>query len=147
MELEKQVRLLQLTYAGVLVDSLLQYAKEGVLEKITARKRAEQLAAGGMRAAQFEIKTPQEVFAKLSALFNCAQWQISEKEGGFIAEAPACMLCVMARKMGAPEPCSIYCLDPMEGMVKGLNPAVQFTVKETLWQGQKCRIEVESKNL
>jgi hypothetical protein len=37
----------------------------------------------------------------------------------------------------------LHCLDPMEGMVKGLEPGAGFYVRETLWDGRKCRIDVE----
>jgi hypothetical protein len=48
----------------------------------------------------------------------------------------------IAKKMNAPAPCSLYCLDPMEGMVKGLDPQADFSVEETLWNGEKCRVRV-----
>lgn len=34
------------------------------------------------------------------------------------------------------------CLDPMEGMVRGLAPEMRFISTETLWNGSKCRVEV-----
>ena len=42
--------------------------------------------------------------------------------------------------MGAGNPCRLYCLDPFEGMVKGLDPNATFIVKETLFKGQRCRV-------
>jgi hypothetical protein len=33
----------------------------------------------------------------------------------------------------------------MEGMVKGINQSCTFEVKETLWDGEKCHIEIREK--
>jgi len=55
------------------------------------------------------------------------------------------MLCSMAKKMGAQCPCNIHCLDPMEGMVKGIDQGFSYEVQETLWSGQKCRLAVHKK--
>jgi hypothetical protein len=143
MDKDKQIQLLQLTYAHVLADATRQFGQEGVLESVTARKRQEQLATGATKAAQFGIATPEAVFTTLSAFFRCANWQISPNGDGFTAETGSCVLCGLAKKMGAPSPCRLYCLDPMEGMVKGLKPAAEFMVEETLWDGTKCRVEVK----
>jgi hypothetical protein len=52
------------------------------------------------------------------------------------------MLAAIAKNTGAPCPCSIYCLNPMEGMVKALTPNARYEVRETLWAGENCRVEV-----
>ncbi|HBE80934.1 MAG TPA: hypothetical protein DDW65_24570 [Firmicutes bacterium] len=67
-----------------------------------------------------------EVFTVLSDIFGCADWNITSTEDGFKAEASRCMLCAFAKKMNSASPCHIYCLNPMEGMVKGLNPNYSF---------------------
>jgi hypothetical protein len=33
----------------------------------------------------------------------------------------------------------------MEGMVKGIDSNVNYTVHETLWEGQKCHVEISTK--
>jgi Pyruvate/2-oxoacid:ferredoxin oxidoreductase delta subunit len=143
MEINKQVQLLQVIYAGALADSVLQFSKEGILPQVTERKRQEQMATGKMRAAQFGITQPNEVFLKLSEIFACADWKIAESNGdGFAVQSASCKLCAIAKKMGAPSPCRLYCLDPMEGMVKGLKSDAVYTVEETLWDGAKCRVKV-----
>jgi hypothetical protein len=144
MDTHKTLQLVQLTYAAALADATAQFAKEGVLERVIERKRAEQMATGKMKAAQFGVSTPQEVFTRLGETFDCARWAISHEDGGFTAEARACKLCAIAKKMNAPAPCALYCLDPMEGMVKGLNPQADFHVEETLWKGERCRVRVSS---
>ncbi len=96
-----------------------------------------------MNADRFGITKPEEVFIRLSEIFNCASWEIISEPGGFSAEAKACKLCGFAKKIGAQKPCNLYCLDPMEGMVKGLDNNLNFIVQETLWDGQKCKVEVK----
>lgn len=146
METEKKLQLLQMIYAGALADFVNQLGKEGVLDSVAARKKAENMVLGKTRATQFGITSPEEVFTRLSDLFNCVKWTITGTEDGFTAEGNACMLCGIAKKIGAPSPCNIYCLDPMEAMVKGLDPDTEYTVKETLWDGQKCLVEVRKAN-
>jgi hypothetical protein len=48
----------------------------------------------------------------------------------------------MAKKMQGASPCKVYCLNPMEGMVKGVAPDAEFEVLETLWDDKKCRVRV-----
>jgi hypothetical protein len=142
MELEKKVKLLQVIYAGALADSALRLGKEGILEKTTTEKREEQMATGKLRAAQFGIGKPEEVFTKLGEIFGCANWTVESDNKGFTAEATGCMLCAMAKKIGAQCPCNIYCLDPMEGMIRGIDQDLTYEVLETLWSGQKCKVNV-----
>ena len=142
MDKDKQIKLLQLTYASVLADATCQLGQEGVLENVTARKRTTQLATGAAKAASFGITSPEQVFANLSAIFGCADWRIASRDDGFVAETKSCVLCGLAKKMNAPSPCRLYCLDPMEGLVKGVSPNAECTVEETLWDGEKCRVVI-----
>ncbi len=142
MDLEKKTQLLQAFYAGVLADSVLRLGNEGVLERVTVQKRKEQMATGKARASQMGINSPEQVFTFLSEVFACANWQISAQPNGFVALTPSCRLCAIAKRMGAPSPCDVHCLAPMEGMVKGISPESGFDVKETLWNGAECRVEV-----
>jgi hypothetical protein len=142
MEAEKKVKVLQAMYAGVLADSVLRMGRAGILQKVTEEKLAEQMENGKMRAAQMGITKKQDVFAVLSEIFGCANWETTDTKTGFTAEASACMLCGLAKKMGAESPCNIYCLDPMEAMVKGIDDSANFTVHETLWEGRKCHVVV-----
>ena len=142
MQNEKDIKLLQLTYAAVLADATAQFAKENVLQNIIQRKKAEQMATGKMKAEQFGITSPEAVFTRLAEVFNCATWEIQDEEKKFVAETTTCKLCAIAKKINAPVPCYLYCLDPMEGMVKGLNRHAAFVVEETLWDGKKCRVMV-----
>ena len=143
METAKQVQMLQMAYAGALADTVLQFSKEGVLERVTERKHREQLATGKQRLAAFGITQPEEVFLKLSEIFGCARWEITDKSAdGFVARSGSCTLCAIAKKMGAPSPCNLYCLDPMEGLVKAVKNDAVYTVEETLWAGKQCLVRV-----
>lgn len=145
METAEKVRVLQTIYAGALADSVLRLGREGMLEKVTEQKKNEQLLSGKMRAAQMGMTAPEEVFTKLSDLMGCADWTVApvEDKDGFSATASRCMLCAIAKKMGAQSPCRIYCLDPMEGMIKGLDEKAVFEVKSTLFEGAQCRVVVK----
>jgi hypothetical protein len=143
METTEKVRTLQAIYAGALADCVLRMGNEGVLEKVTLLKRSEQMAGGKVRAAQMGMTSPEEVFAKLSDLMGCANWTTLPNEGdGFTATASRCMLCAIAKKLGAQSPCRIYCLDPMEGMVKGLDENTVWDVQSTLYESSQCRVAV-----
>ena len=145
MELERKIKLLQVIYASALADSVMRMGREGIIEKVTSGKREEQILNGKSRAAQFGIEKPEEVFIKLSELFGCANWTVNSDNEGFTAEATGCMLCTMAKKIGAQSPCNIHCLDPMEGMIKGIDPNLTFEVMETLWSSNKCKVDVRMK--
>lgn len=143
MDAEKKIIFLELAYAGALADSVRCLKNEGILEKVTEQKKKEQLAFGKQQAERFGIQKPEEVFLKLSEIFNCASWEILNTEEGFTAESKVCKLCALAKRMGTDSPCYIYCLNPMEGMVKGIDPTKEYNVKETLWGGEKCRVTVK----
>lgn len=145
MEMEKKIKLLQGMYAGALADSVLRMGREDILEKVTVEKKGEQMASGKIRAAQLGIAKPQEVFEVLPEIFGCANWKTEDTEQGFKAEATGCMLCGLAKKMGAQSPCHIYCLDPMEAMVRGVDDNANYKVQETLWEGGKCQVLVSLK--
>ena len=148
MELLEKVRSLQVIYAGALADSVLRLGNEGVLEKVTEQKRKEQLVSGKVRVSQMDISSTDEVFLKLSDLMGCADWTIEPDEngGGFTAIASRCLLCAMAKKIGAQSPCRMYCLNPMEGMVKGLSENVSFDVQSTLYENTQCRVSIKVEN-
>ena len=146
MEDAKKLQMLRTFYAGALADSVLRFDRKGILEEVTAEKRREQLAGGKARAAQLGITDAQSVFDVLSGIFGCADWKTKATESGFTATASRCMLCAFAKKMGTQSPCSIYCLDPMEGMVKGLEEGAEFQVESTLWADGQCRVAVHTKS-
>ncbi len=143
MNLEKRIQAMEAAYVGVQVDAIRCFNREGILDSVTAKKKGEQMAMGKQQAQRMGIQTTEEVFLRLSDIFNCAHWDIQVTDNGFAAENKACRLCAAAKMVGVPSPCSLYCLNPMEGMVKGLDPECTYRVCETLWDGEKCRIEID----
>jgi hypothetical protein len=142
MEDAKKLQMLRTFYAGALADSVLRFDRKGILDEVTAEKRREQLAGGKARAAQLGITDAQSVFDIMSGIFGCADWQTEANESGFTATASRCMLCAFAKKLGTQSPCGIYCLDPMEGMVKGLEEGAEYKVESTLWSDDACMVTV-----
>ncbi len=144
METTEKVKMLQTIYAGAMADHVLRLSSEGVLEKITQKKKAEQMATGKGRAAQMGIETIDQVFTKLSDIMGCANWQVTLCEDGtvYTAKASHCMLCAFAKRMGTQSPCHIACLDPMAGMVKGIAENAAFDVHDTLFAGSECCVVV-----
>jgi len=145
MDTNEKLKAVQMIYAGALADMTLRMSNTGVLEKITQEKREEQFATGKSRALQMGITKPEEVFTRLSDLMGCANWQIEKNDHEeFRAIAKGCALCAIAKRIGAPSPCNPFCLNPMEGMVIGLDPNAGFCVEETLYEGNECRVFVSS---
>ena len=129
MDTAKHVQILQMAYAWALADTLLQFQKECVLARVTERKHVEQLATGKLRLTVFGITKPEEVFLKLSEIFGCARWEIVNNSAeSFRAQSSSCTLCAIAKKVGAHSPYNLYCLDPMEGLLKAIAPPAVYTV-------------------
>ncbi len=142
MNTETRLRVLQSLYAGVLADSVRRYSGAGILEKVTEEKRSEQIGQGGQIVKSLNIQSPEEVFTALSEITNCAVWEKADSPEGIVMETGSCQLCALAKRFAAGCPCHVYCLHPMEGMVKGLDSGYRFIVEETLWDGAKCRVRV-----
>ncbi len=142
MQPAETLEIVRKVYAGALADAVRQYARAGVLEQVTAAKRQEQLAGGKMRAAQMGLARPEEAFTRTAELFQCADWKITEEPNGFRAQASRCMLCALAKRMGSASPCRIYCLDPIEGMIRGMDPEARFEVEKTLFESDGCAVRV-----
>ncbi len=142
MQPAETLDILRKVYAGALADAGRHYARAGVLEQVTEAKRQEQLAGGKMRAAQMGLTRPEEAFTRTAELFGCADWKITQEQGGFGAQASRCMLCALAKRMGSASPCRIYCLDPIEGMIRGMDPEAKFDLEKTLFESDRCAVSV-----
>ena len=141
--MEEKLKALQMYYAAALADSTLRYGKAGILDEVTAQKRAEQMAGGAALAERFGVKDPQDAFLKTAETYGCADWVCENTDDGFTATATRCMLCAISKKMGgAYSPCQVHCLSPMEAMLKGIAPSAEFVVESTLWDGDKCKVSI-----
>lgn len=138
-----RLKTLQLFYAGVLVDAARQYAKQGVLERVTEDKKAEQAIAARGQLERLGIGTPEALFATFAEIFGCADWK-TEREGGlFRARTATCLACAIAKRLGAPSPCAISCVNPFAGLAAALPEPRELRVAETLWEGKACVFELE----
>lgn len=143
MDESTRLKTLQLFYAGVLVDAVRQYARQGVLERVTKDKEIEQAAGAHGQLERLGIKTPEELFATFAELFGCVDWKV-EREGALVrARTSACLLCALAKRLGAPSPCAIFCVNPFAGLVAALPEPRTLRVAETLWEGKACVFELE----
>lgn len=142
MNTEMRLKILENAYTGALVDSVYYYGKLGILDKVTEYKKNIQMLTGKEQSERFGITKPEEVFKVLSEVFKCASWEIEHSDDGFEAKSITCKLCAFAKKIGCKSPCNIYCLNPMEGMIKGIDSKLNFETIETLWDGKECNVKV-----
>ncbi len=142
MDAAQHIRALQLTYAAQLADTTVQYGRAGIIDTVTEQRRAQRLASGAAQATQMGIAEPREAFTATAELFGCADWSVSDDDDGFVATAGRCLLCGMVKKADGPSPCRLFCLDAIEGLVRGLAPGAEFDVQETLFDGGRCRVRV-----
>jgi hypothetical protein len=142
MDETTRLKTLQLFYAGLVVDAARQYAKQGVLERVTEDKKAEQAAAAPAQLARLGIGTPEGLFATFTEIFGCADWKV-EREGELVrARASNCLACALAKRLGAPSPCAISCVNPFQGLAAALPDPRELRVAETLWEGKACVFEL-----
>jgi hypothetical protein len=134
--------LLQLCYAGALVDAANNYAILGVSEKIEEKKIREQKITATQQLARFGAKTPAEVLKRMMEVFGCTEWIIEEQTKDITrATTRSCLMCAIAKKSGAAAPCRLFCINPMKAYSEVLEPSYKLTVEETLWEGNSCRFE------
>jgi len=143
INLEQKIKTLQLTYAAALADSVVRYGNAGVLDKITEQKRAEQMNNGAALAAKLGVAEPKQAIEKTQDLFECADFVCIDTSSGFEAVATRCAICSISKQMGKYSPCQIYCLSPMEAMMKGVSPDTEFQVVSTLWESDRCIIRAK----
>ena len=143
MYLEQKVKAIQLTYAAALADAVVRYGNEGILDKITDQKHAEQMKNGAMLAARLRVTEPKQVIEKTRDAFECADFVCTDTSEGFEAVATSCIICSLAKQMGDHNPCQIFCLSPIEAMIKGVLPEAELSVVSTLWEADKCLLTVK----
>ena len=145
METEKRLKMLQLFYAGVLADSIRNYSEAGILGTVESKKEKEQKLAAKGQLAQLNISTPPELFNTFSEIFGCISWNIEEKSGKITARGNFCMLCAIAKKMDIEKPCNMYCINPFNALIEGLENGYKLRIRNTLWESNSCEFEVISK--
>jgi len=136
------LKTLQLFYAGALVDAVRQYAAHGILDAVTEGKRREQIQSAPAQLARLGIGKPEEIFTILTGLFGCADWKVRTDENRVHAETKTCLACGLAKKMGAPSPCAISCINPLGAQAAALDPRYRLEVESTLWTGDSCKFSM-----
>lgn len=136
-------KVLQLFYAGAIVDAAANFEHFGLLEQVAGKKEKEQAAAAPGQLAQLGIRTPGELFRRFADIFGCAAWDVEEAgDGTATAVSGSCLACSIAKKRGAGMPCRLYCIQPFRGMLRAMQPARDLEVEETLWEGKRCLFRV-----
>lgn len=138
MDLEKNLKTLQLFYAGALVDAVRQYEAQGVLEAVTEAKRREQELAAPEQLRRLGIRSAQAIFAAYTELFGCAEWRVEAEEPELRLRTCSCLARSLAKKLGAPAPCSIFCINPVRAQAAALDTPMQLRVEKTLWESDSC---------
>jgi hypothetical protein len=118
------------------------YDQFHITEQITKRKLIEQLNLGKQKVSQLQVENEKDIFNKLNNLFGCANWEVTESKSKITATTSTCFLCNIAKKMNTSSPCKLFCLDPMMVLIKGLHQDNEFVVKETMWDTNRCVVEI-----
>lgn len=139
----ERMKMLQLMYAGVLVDAVRQYGAFGILEQVTEKKRIEQELAARGQVSRLGIRTPEDLFTILPGNFGCANWALDAGGPAFRVEASSCLMCALAERLGTEDPCGIFCINPSRAMAGALPEPHSLSVKSTLWEGSSCVFELE----
>lgn len=129
-------------YVALAVDSLKRYEKHGILDDIIEEKKAELPHVAPILTQQLGMNSAEEVFEKMTTIFECANWSVTKTENGIRATATQCQMCNMAKQQNTASPCQIYCLNPLEAMVKSVAPEALFEVVNNLYDDNCCRVEV-----
>ncbi|MGM0379592.1 MAG: hypothetical protein ACQEQE_07585 [Bacillota bacterium] len=141
MNSELRLKVLQNIYTNQLVDSINFYNKSGKLDNILKEKKVKSQISGKFIVKKFKIETISQAFNWTNQIFDCAKW---EKIGNNnIFKTKNCKLYNLAKKNGVCSPCKIYCLNPLEGMIKAIDKNYKFNVKTTLWKSDECIVRIE----
>lgn len=139
---DQYLQTMRTLYTALQAETLLRYEKAGVLNEIETEKYKLSLINGKNNVLFLNISTLEETFLVPSRVVECARWDIEKDEHKLTARCKGCKIINHCKKIGAPSPCKIYCLNPIEGMVKAINPDTDFQVKSTLWDSDICHVEV-----
>lgn len=126
-----------------MIEAMTNYEKHGIRDAVINDKRERDLAEGPAKCAMFGLQSPEDFLNFSMEAFNCVQWELTETENGFDAETKSCVACHMAKEAKAPSICEMHCINPFLAVIKGINPEGELTVKETLWEGNRCLFNVK----
>lgn len=136
--MEKNLKTLQLFYAAALADSVYHYNNAGILGTLTEEKYKRQCITAPSQLKQLNINHPAELFTTFSKLFGCIHWEVEQNDTELRARGTSCLLCALAKKINAPAPCHMYCINPFKAMLKSIEPGYKLDVEKTLWNDTEC---------
>lgn len=144
--MEKEFKTLQLFYASALVDSVYHYDQSGILNSVAKKKKQQQALTASTQLQQLSLTIPEELFLYFTKVFGCINWEITKTDKGITAYGKNCLLCSLAKKKKTAEPCSIYCINPIEELLKAMDPSFSLKVEKTLWNDDQCLFKVVPEN-
>jgi len=142
MNQEAKISMLQNLYIALIADAVRNYSRTGVMQEVARLKYAEQMSQGPDMAKRMQISSPRQAFEKIAGVVECAKWKIVEEANGFVATAESCKLAPLCKYLKTESPCAMYCLNPLKGIIKGLEPQAEFLVEKTMWDSDHCRVRV-----
>lgn len=136
----KEIKTLQLYYSAALLDSLKQYEKNNILEKVTSEKKEIQKLSAKAQLNHLQIDDIEKLYSDFAKIFGCANWELMHKDKETVTfKTSTCLLCALAKKQQAPKPCDMFCINPFKALAKELG--YNLEIKETLWEQNKCVFE------
>lgn len=135
---ESKLKSLQLFYAAVLADAVRHFGRHGILDEVTETKRREQELAAPDQVARLGLASAEDIFQLYTGLFGCAAWTTEQDGNRLRAETRSCVLCALAKRMGAPAPCALYCINPLRAQAGALALPQKLAVEKTLWESDAC---------
>ncbi len=142
MEQQMKINTLRQVILIQAVEALRNYTEQGVLDKVIADKQKRDIRDGANRAKLFGITKPEQILALNSELYDCAVWDIKNDGEDVVAVADSCKMCTMVKDAGLPSPCALFCINPVDGVVRGVTGNYKLKVEETLWNGDCCRFRI-----
>jgi len=142
MNNDRHLQLMRNLYTALQAETMARYGKAGIVPEIEEEKRGQSLASGAKNAQMLGVSEPEEAFSVPAAITECASWDIVSMDNGLSATCRGCRLIGMCKAVSTPSPCRMYCLNPIRGMVEALRPGARFEVQSTLWESDRCHVEV-----
>ena len=139
----QKLSVLRNLFTRLQAETISRYAKAGVLNEIEEERRILSISSGKISAQLLSINEPEEAFSSPASIIDCATWRITNNEKSLTAVCTGCKLAAMCKNLYTYSPCNMYCLNPIEGIIKALKTDVEFKVKSTLMSGDNCFVEVK----
>jgi hypothetical protein len=138
MKEKKDIRTLQLLYAGLLSDLVLIISENGLLEKVSAQKQIENNLAAPARVWEFKFKKPADVFNFYTNVIGFAEWNSTADADSYSFKTKSCKLKSIAGYLLIASPCDLCCISPIRSLCGALEVPYRIEVCQTLWERESC---------